>query len=349
MPLLPTGSPHPVQLALWGEGHPLHSASYQCGIHFDKASIGISESTDDMKPRVIERLAINGETRPLTRYPIFQKFKKRSVVRDLPSFDALPSRTEECPYCHTSLEIFETFERGDDSTDRAAGELLEYCKNCTFWQVHGLRMEGFEARSTLIVNFYISVLSAKVREFEGDCPEGSLSEISQWLRRHPEKYQTVTPRYLERLVASVFRDIGIYTEVHHVGRPGDGGVDVLLVDTENKSWLVQVKRREYASSSEPVSTVRNILGTMVVRKARHAIVVSTADRFTHQARQEASQARESAFIVELIDRHALDLLVGQSMPTAPWIPILKEIRDTRNSWINEDWCLCGCTDKLTSR
>jgi hypothetical protein len=34
----------------------------------------------------------------------------------------------------------------------------------------------------------------------------------------------------------------------------NGGVDVLLVGAENKSWLVQVKRREHARSPEPVST-----------------------------------------------------------------------------------------------
>jgi hypothetical protein len=88
---------------------------------------------------------------------------------------------------------------------------------------------------------------------------------------------------------------------------------------------------------------------MVVRRAQHAIVVSTADRFTQQARKEALQARESEFIVDLVDRHALDLLVGRYVPTEPWQPILEEIRDSRNNWIKEDWCWCGCTNYTTPR
>jgi hypothetical protein len=125
MPLLPV-SPHPVQLALWGPDRQLASpGSQQRGIHFDKASISISESTDDLRPRIAQRLTINGEVRPMVRYPAFQAYKKRSVVRDLPSFDALPSRTRECPYCQIPMNVFETYERGPEDADRAAGELLE--------------------------------------------------------------------------------------------------------------------------------------------------------------------------------------------------------------------------------
>ena len=343
MPQVPSALPHSTQLALWGENLDLSAPTpHWQGIVFDKASISISDISDSKRPHVINQLRVNGKTRSFKQYPIFRDFKRPRVICDLPRLTSLPTRARTCYHCGVQMTEIEKYNEGPGGSDRSAAELLEYCARCKFWQVHGVRSEFYEARSTLVANFYISVLSAKIREFETEYPDGTLSEISQWLRRRPDKYNSMTPRYLELLVTRVFDNIGLYAEVHHVGRPGDGGVDVLLVDGQANSWLVQVKRREDARSSEPVSTIRNILGSMVVQKARHAVIVSTADRFTLQAQRETAQAAESSFIVELVDRHALDRLVSRWLPVNPWSKVLEEIRTGQERWINEDWCFCGC-------
>ena len=63
-----------------------------------------------------------------------------------------------------------------------------------------------------------------------------------------------------------------------LGRPRDGGVDVLLIDAEKEEWLIQVKRRKSQNSTEGVNTIRNILGVMTVKDVYKGIVVSTAKR-----------------------------------------------------------------------
>jgi hypothetical protein len=74
----------------------------------------------------------------------------------------------------------------------------------------------------------------------------------------------------------------------HVGKSADGGIDVLLVTTSNKKILVQVKRRT-RPSTEPVETVRSLLGVLLTNGSLHGIVVSTADHFSWAAKSLVSQ------------------------------------------------------------
>lgn len=350
MPTFDTGAVHPIQLALWGQ-LPMATESAvnaPAGTVFDVAKISIADSTDHSRPEISSRLSVNGELKPLTRYPMFKEFRKNSVVDDLPGFEKFPTRARICPYCHITMIVDDFYEQGPDGSDRSSGQLLEHCSNCTFWQLHAFRMQGYEARSTIFYNFDIAVLSSKIKEFETEYPNGSLDEVSQWLRRHPEKYNTMSPNYLETLVARVFEAAGTYVEVQHVGRPGDGGIDVLLVDSERNRWLVQVKRREDPASSEPVSTIRNVLGAMVLEGSKKSIVVSTADHFTHQARQAVDRARGKGFEIELIDRGVFNQIIGGSLPVSPWLEVREGLRRGDAAWMSEDWCFCGCLGKEKS-
>lgn len=180
MPQFDTNVPHPVQLALWGDASPLGLSIENCaGIVFDVANMSIGDSTDHDRPQITRKLRINGLNKPYTRYPMFREFRKNPVVDSLPSFNGFPTRAKQCPYCCIGMLVSEWYEPGTEEQDRAAGQLLEHCANCTFWQVHGFRMQCYEARSTLFYDFDVSVLSSKVREFDTDTPEGSLTEVSQ--------------------------------------------------------------------------------------------------------------------------------------------------------------------------
>ncbi len=164
---------------------------------------------------------------------------------------------------------------------------------------------------------------SKLREFDCNLPEGCAADIAQWIRRDPKRWHTITPRQLEKLVADIFRSNFTNAEVSHVGRPDDGGVDVIFVETTNKQWLIQVKRREKPNSSEPVETIRNLLGTMVLENASLGIVVSTADHFTYRAYEATGRAKKCGMIIELIDRKKLDKMLDPVLPDRPWLEVLK--------------------------
>jgi restriction endonuclease Mrr len=95
----------------------------------------------------------------------------------------------------------------------------------------------------------------------------------------------VHPRKLEELVASVF---GAHFDCHveHVGRSNDGGIDLVVVDSDNP-LLVQVKRRKHESHVEGPDLVREFIGAVYMKGADRGAIVSTARRFSPSAQENA--------------------------------------------------------------
>jgi hypothetical protein len=199
---------------------------------------------------------------------------------------------------------------------------LEYCLNCRYWRFHYTKTDHFPREFGLTLAY--SSLAAKIKEYECDLPDGVTTEVAAWLRRKPSAWHTMSPTRFERLIADVFRRNYSSAEVIHVGRPDDGGVDVLLVESNGCQWLIQAKRRESPYASEGISTIRNLLGAMVLDGASHGIVVSTADHFTYRARQAVRTAQQRDMVLRLVDRRAFDRMLDRFMPDRPWVsPLIK--------------------------
>jgi hypothetical protein len=106
---------------------------------------------------------------------------------------------------------------------------------------------------------------------------------------------------METLVADIFRANYQHSEVMHVGRPGDRGIDVIFIDSACTKWLIQVKRRARVRTSEGFATLQSLLGTMALEGERHGMIVSTAHSFSYQARQAQRRARQQGYVIELYD------------------------------------------------
>jgi len=216
-----------------------------------------------------------------------------------------------CPYCHSHFDI-DTYRDKDDNEFPHTGQVWA-CPKCAHWQVYWWiempsdPMTGAEETC----EYYIL---SKVRTFDGEIPRGVDSEIAQGLARNPGLWHRLTPRRFEVLVASIFRANYKHSEVLHVGRPDDGGVDVLFVDSGNRQWLIQAKRRESVRAVEGVTTLRNLLGTMFLEDALHGIVASTADHFSHRARGAAKKAAKRGLVIRLLDKGKLHRMIGPILP-----------------------------------
>jgi hypothetical protein len=123
---------------------------------------------------------------------------------------------------------------------------------------------------------------------------------------------------METLVADIFRANYRHSEVIHVGRPADRGIDVIFIDTACTKWLIQVKRRACARKSEGFAALQSLLGTMALEGERHGLIVSTANSFSYQARRAQRLARQQGYIIELYDKGVLDRMVGALLPQVPW-------------------------------
>jgi hypothetical protein len=234
------------------------------------------------------------------------------VDKDFPLF------TWRCPYCPTDL-LQAQYEDGDEH-EYLHLKAMEYCPNCSYWRWHDAEIEFYEEG---LDHRYESLLS-KVREFDAVLPEGFTQEIASWIRRNEKRWHAITPTSLEKLTADILRHNYYPSEAIHVGRPGDGGVDVLYIDSGQRQWLVQVKRREKPGCSESVETIRSLLGAMFLNDSSCGMVVSTADHFTFKAYEAVNRAREKGMRIELIDRGKLNRMLGAVLPDRPWLKVLRE-------------------------
>jgi len=263
-------------------------------------------------------------------------FRKRGVVRryflrDLRRYTTqysgtFPLLTAECFFCGTSLRTLEYIDVDeldpDLDNDCHNKGALEVCVHCSYWRYHRVKTDFYGSRGVFGLHSYTSHLS-KVHEYE-ELPEGCLTEIAQQMRVRARHWHSITPIRLERLVRDIFKANYGSTEVIHVGKPGDGGVDVLLIDSEDRRFLIQVKRREDPASAEGVNTVRNLLGTMMLENSRYGIVVSTADHFTYRAYEAVGRANECGMTIRLVDRGLLNRMLDPLLPDRPWLDIIDQ-------------------------
>lgn len=233
---------------------------------------------------------------------------------------------ELCTYCETRLLKVEGEEKveieGKDDEFLLRDYCLWYCRNCRFWQSRVYFDPGVGDCMPGPLNYaYIS----KWREFSSDLPDGCSVELASFIKQHPGFLHSYNPTKFEKLVADIFRANFTDSEVFHVGKPDDGGVDIVMVDSQTKQWLIQVKRRARRNTSEGVATVRNMLGAMIVEGIPRSIIVSNANQFSLRAQQAATRAEEVGLTVRLVDKGILNRMVDAVLPDRPWLSPIRSL------------------------
>lgn len=223
-----------------------------------------------------------------------------------------------CDYCSTELlwiekEIIEEISHGDYR--------LWYCRNCRFWQALIYSDPwGYGRPPAADLWVYVS----KLREFNMNLPDGCSEELALYIRRHPDVLHSFRPTRFEKFVADVFRANYTNAEVIHVGKPHDGGIDVLLIDTGKEDWLIQVKHHKSQNHSEGVGTIRDMLGAMHLEEARIGIIVSAVKKFSQPAKEAAIKAGKvrNPMTIHLVDKGIFSRMLDPVLPDRPWlIPI----------------------------
>jgi len=216
-----------------------------------------------------------------------------------------------CPYCGVRLRVMVLGGGWTDSPRSHYERRLGVCDGCGFWcgQYSCSLDEGIASR------YSVSKSGAAIlRRMPLDVPDVPIRELVGYLQRNPTALRQLHPKAFERLVGDCFRANWGAAEVKYVGGPDDGGVDVVLVMSEKERWLIQCKRRATEDAVEAVSTVRELLGTLLTEGELRGIVVSTADHFSYHARRLAGDAHLSdlGYDIRLADYGILrEMLVCQ--------------------------------------
>lgn len=221
-------------------------------------------------------------------------------------FFAQALRTHSCPCCAIDLLIFE-HELQKSPLKPGFGQLswlhLEICPSCGWWHFRqDYETSDPEQPAEVIRSTWWELTHALQAEIELGTTTLPIDALQKHLLRRWEDRKLISAQQAEDLVASLLQE-------HHGGQvirttananAADGGIDLYLAlgDDGSLRRAVQVKRR-IAKDTEAVKEVRNFVGAMVLSGADTGIFVTTASRFTRDARAVPGKARAAKFKLQL--------------------------------------------------
>jgi restriction system protein len=211
------------------------------------------------------------------------------------------NRDYHCPYCNVrTRNIFRAQILSDDS-DYTRDEFMQAdiyaCLTCGWWYDDEAYVDRVDMSYTKVGR-----MLRCLRSFPANSPTLPLECLSSAILKRPHILHDIHPKRLETFVASVLSD-HFDVEVTVVGRSGDGGVDLVYVQS-NEPFAVQVKRREDPNGKEGVAVVREFLGACILSQKKNACIVTTAGGFTNGALTSAKAAVDMGVLnsFELVDR-----------------------------------------------
>lgn len=196
-----------------------------------------------------------------------------SNVGKFAMFDGHRNR-RACIYCRSSLE------RPQQDTDTT---MLARCNRCDWWFLFNKHCNVQRRKCGLIRE---SLYEGIVRRYDLTSASIPLNALRKHLERHPDHVFVVNPTAFEQLIGAVYRDF-YDCEVRHIGGPGDNGVDLYAV-ISNEPHLIQVKRRTSATKTESVATVREFIGALIGYGVDKGHIVTTSGQFSPSARRLVS-------------------------------------------------------------
>jgi hypothetical protein len=253
---------------------------------------------------------------------LYKEINRKPCLFDVPRCDQILSDDTLCPYCKNRLyksEFLSWTTSGEHLATYTCKALS--CEICNWWvfQVYHRTSVGQYDYSYLITYEGI-VYQFDVCNF--DLP---LTAIRKEISKKGFNKTYLSPKELELLVGSIMRDY-LECKVKHLGGPGDGGIDLLLLESEHPV-IVQVKHRKNRSKKESVSVVRELLGTLLLKGYNRGIIATTATDFSKAAKEAAAKIAQHkcAFTIDLYNQEKIrDILLLTEPPEKPWSELIPQ-------------------------
>jgi restriction system protein len=209
-----------------------------------------------------------------------------------------------CPFCKCSIEAIHINSLVDIITLKDVewhkSENVWECEKCGWWEYSFYSYMNDD--SGLEVNYKdweLTVNSAILREFEVGSNQVPVEVLKSYINKNEHEIFNIHHKKMEELVASIFRD-HYSCEVQIVGKSNDGGVDLILINSDEPT-IVQVKRRMDKKKTESVKEIRDLIGATLLAGSRKCIFVTTADHFS----SSAMNSRDCALTKSIVDSFEL--------------------------------------------
>jgi restriction system protein len=183
-----------------------------------------------------------------------------------------------CPFCREKINrVYDNFRHTTLGVDFFESINVWEC-DCGFWEAISKFSEEKDLIDELDSKCWEHKTYSIIASVQDLVKEKAVKQLINEIKQDNSKLYSVEPTRFEQIAQYVFSSY-FNCEVEHVGKSHDGGVDLLIINSD-KPILVQVKRREKAKSVESVSTVRDLLGAMYIRGNFKGIILSTAKSFS---------------------------------------------------------------------
>ena len=246
------------------------------------------------------------------------------------------SDEQYCPFC--KFELITTFmgtRRGTMGHELYIEGDVQECPHCGWWTLKTHFAD--EADEFDVSQGHRIFTDTKhygiAHTFSVNDEDLPIQVLNAELINRPELVYSITPRKLEELAQDILR--GVYDcEVEHVGKRGDGGKDLIVLNSDSPI-LVQVKQRQSRDHVELVSVIREFVGTMYIEGARKGIFLSTAKRFSKGSIETAQQLLDSRKLdyFEFINYDKLRSLIQSRNIDRPWKPLVQEFYSDKHAHV----------------
>jgi len=205
---------------------------------------------------------------------------------------------DACPFCQTRLRRrFDEFGRDDYFREEFAWESWA-CLACGWWWEGTLPERSYSRGTT------------KAAILKSSTAPDSLIEGIDEIRKNSTTLFQMNPTKFERFVGDILSEF-YQCEVVHCGKSHDGGIDLIVLDSDQGYKAVQVKRRMSPQSVESVSLVREFRGALLLAGQDRGLIVTTAHHFSKAAVEASTPAPQHLVpqTIDLIDcRKLLDIM-----------------------------------------
>ncbi|MCK9908981.1 restriction endonuclease [Microbacteriaceae bacterium K1510] len=212
-----------------------------------------------------------------------------------------------CDYCLSKMTSFDREWRTGDAMSLRNHMTVFVCQNCGWWvamdaskpAAHEYPIPGEDNSPMGVLGAVdLRLCWSHLKSLDlNDCTV-PIEEIKSYLRARYESRFLLHPRKYEELVASVFENLGYWSEVTCYS--GDGGIDVILGAPDGGKIGIQVKRYK---DSIKVSQIRELLGAMVLNGFVKGVFITTSE-FQSGAYRTVEEARKLGLYIDLVDNNS---------------------------------------------
>lgn len=226
---------------------------------------------------------------------------------------------KDCPFCKKKLKLvfsgMRSEPRGGDLF--FSGDVLE-CQNCGWWTYKTHFVDEVDGLNEVMAVCTDERYYAITKSFDIDDKFLPIEVLNAELKKKPDILYKINPYKLEQLSQSILKDV-YDCEVHHVGKRGDGGKDLIVLESDNPI-LVQVKCRQNPKHVELVQGIREFIGTLYIEDAKKGIYISTAKRFSEGSVDVVERLIENRKLdfFELINYDKLQALIKNTEEKKVW-------------------------------